>query len=166
MASDRRTWAWGMRGLLLAGGLCSSVGASACARTVPPYHVTEVRVAAPELPPLCGRDTRCASSRTWVVFYSSYCSSCQGLLRDLAEHSQALAQRGVCVATHLVDAGGCPEAKRVASRTGGWPVAAVGEPTIAAWQVDTTPLVYVLEEGFVRARVQGRAPVAALLEIR
>lgn len=136
-----------------------------CAPSRPAYHVREVRAVAPSLPAPCGSPRPCSGQQTWVVFYSTYCSSCHRLLEDLERSSATLERRGVCVATYLLDAEGCPEAMRVSHRTGDWPVAPVDEEVLGPWKVETSPLLYVVESGIVRARVQGRAPIEDLLAL-
>jgi len=137
----------------------------ACGPRLPAYHVREVRAPPPSLPAHCGDPRPCEGTKTWVVFYSTYCASCHRLLEDLARSAADLERHGVCVATYLVDAGGCPEALRVSRRSGDWPVAPVGEGVLAAWGVDTAPVLYMMDEGEVRLRVQGRGPVQELLRL-
>ena len=141
------------------------LGAFGCNPPLPPYAVTHLGAPVPPLPASCGDSPACSSTRRWVVFYSEYCASCHRLLRDLSDASSRLSREGICVTTYLVDADGCPEALRISSRAGGWPVAPVEWATVEAWEVDTAPVLYIVDGGQVLARVQGRAPVDDLMRI-
>lgn len=141
------------------------LGLAGCAHSAVPYHVQEIEAPAPSLPPLCGSAEPCDGAERWVIFYSRYCGECHELLREIARRAEDLEASGICLSTYLLQEGACPGAMRIASKSGGLPVGLADERVVAAWGVDSAPILYVVRDGAVRVRVRGRAGVDDLLRL-